>query len=112
MSTSIKIIAAFSCLLIALLVLIKKGRIPVKYSLIWIFAAVVMILFGCFPYLASKISTLLGFQLPSNMILTVFLGLVILISISQTIILSQQTKRINFLVQEVSLLKAKIEKDK
>ena len=83
---------------------------PVKYALVWIFSAVVMILCACFPQIIGFITRLLGFELISNVILSIFLGLLICITISLTVIVSGQAKKIDLLVQEVSLLKQKVEK--
>ena len=103
----IEIIVAFFFLLCVILYNLKKGKMPVKYALVWIFSAVVMILCACFPQIIGFITRLLGFELISNVILSIFLGC---ITISLTVIVSGQAKKIDLLVQEVSLLKQKVEK--
>ncbi len=105
-----KILIAFSVLLIIVFALVKKGKIPVKYALVWIFSALVMIVAACFPNGIQNISEFFGFELSSNFILTLFLGLVILITICLTIIMSEQSKKINMLIQEISILKEKLDK--
>ncbi len=105
----IEIILAFFILLCVILYNLKKGKMPVKYALVWIFSAVVMILCACFPQIIGFITRLLGFELISNVILSIFLGLLICITISLTVIVSGQSKKIDLLVQEVSLLKQKAE---
>lgn len=105
----IEIILVFLVLLGIILYNLKKGKMPVRYSLIWIFSAVVMILCACFPQIIGFITRMLGFELISNVILSIFLGLLICITISLTVIVSSQEKKINLLVQELSLLKQKVE---
>ena len=110
MSIYSEVAIAFAVLLIIVLVLLRKNKLPVKFALVWLFSSLVMIIVGCFPRVMDFVKNILGFQLASNVILTVFLGLLILITISLTIIISEQEKKIKLLVQEVSLLKEKINK--
>ncbi|MBQ6477595.1 MAG: DUF2304 domain-containing protein [Bacilli bacterium] len=99
-------------LLIIIIDLLKKGRIPVKYAIAWCFALV----FGCIllaiPNLLSTISKFLGFELPSNMVLTVFILLLFLITIVLTVMIAGQKKKTTLLIQEVSLLKEQLQKQK
>ena len=104
----IEIIVAFFFLLCVILYNLKKGKMPVKYALVWIFSAVVMILCACFPQIIGFITRLLGFELISNVILSIFLGLLICITISLTVIESGQAKKIDVLVQEGLVLKEKV----
>ena len=106
----IEIILAFTVLLFVIFFILRKGKMPVKYSLVWLFSAVIMILSACFPQIIGFITRILGFELISNVILSIFLGLLIFITISLTVIISGQAKKINLLVQEVSLLKQKKKK--
>lgn len=99
------IIIAFSFLFILLLMLIAKKKLPVKYALVWLFASLIMIIGGVFPKVFEFIRNILHFELISNVIITVFLGLLILITISLTIFISDQNKKITLLIQEVSMLK-------
>lgn len=106
----LEIISVFILLIIFIMYLLKKGRVSIKYSLVWIFASLVMIFFGIFPGLLVNLSSILGFEVPSNMILFVFLGLLIAICIALTVILSEQKKKTILLIQEVSILREMVEK--
>ncbi len=108
-SLSIKILIVFLLLIAALVILVRKGKMPVKYSLIWFFTSIVMIIGACSPSIVEFFRKLLGFELVSNAILSVFLGLVILITIFLTVVVSGQSKKINMLIQEISILKKQVE---
>lgn len=86
-------------------VLLKKEKIPVKYSLVWILTATVILLVSVFPEFLYMVTKLLGFQTTSNMIIGIILCLLLTITVILTIIVSRQNKRITLLIQEVSLLK-------
>ena len=98
------------CLVAALLALVtfyivRKGRITVKYSVFWFLSSVLLFITGIMPSFLEKISSFLGFQVVSNLVIAVFIFILIIINISLTIIVSSQTNKINLLIQEVSLLK-------
>lgn len=89
---------------------LKKGRIPVKYSLLWCMAVVVLLVLVLFPEVLIWFANIMGFQTISNLVIGVFLVILFFITISLTIIVSGQKKKITLLIQEVSMLKEKNEK--
>lgn len=104
---SILLLALF--LLVGVIVLVKKGRIPVKYSLIWIFCILILCAVALIPGILMLVSSMLGFLTMSNMVIGIFLVILLIITLSLTVIVSGQKKKINLLIQEISLLKAKRE---
>ncbi len=92
-------------LVLITVMILKKGRMPVKYSLIWLFSGIVIMLVGLVPRFWEGISKSLGFLTISNMIIGVFIFILLLITMSLTIIVSGQKKKITLLIQEISLLK-------
>jgi hypothetical protein len=97
---------AFSVLfLIAVLHLVRKGRLQVKYSLLWLFSALVLFICAVFPHIVTVFSSILGILTPSNFVFLVGLSLLILICLSLTVIVSWQSRDIRALVQEIALLK-------
>ncbi len=92
--------------------ILRKGRIPEKYSLIWFFIAFIILLVGIVPNFVDLISELLGFEVMANMITAIILLLMTFVTMSLTIIVSGQKKKITLLIQEVSLLKKELEEKK
>lgn len=87
---------------------LKKGKIPIKYSLFWFLSALIILSISLFPNLLSIIKDLMGFQTISNMIIGIILTLLLVITFLLTMIVSKQKNQITLLIQEVSLLKNKI----
>lgn len=87
---------------------LKKGRIPEKYSLLWYCFALIILLVGIFPNLFSFISSKLGFQVMSNLIISIIIGLLILLTMALTIMIAGQKKKTTLLIQEISLLKNEV----
>lgn len=114
MNTSLQITIVVMCIIFLMLTLrmVVKGRLQIKYSLLWVVLAVLLLVLSLFPMLATFISELLGFQSPSNFVFMLGLFFLLLISMSLSIIVSWQATYIRSLVQSVALLEKKIELDK
>lgn len=99
-------------LLLIILWTLKKDCMPVKYSLIWVLSSMIIFLVGATPYVFVGFSKMLGFETMSNLIIGMFIFILLMITISLTVIASGQKKKITLLIQEVSILKEKIENGK
>lgn len=107
MSLNLKILSALFCLIIIFIVLyfVRKNKIIVKYSFIWLTSSGFLLILILFPQLLEFMTKLIGIQVASNMVFSIILALLVFITISLTIIVSSQTKKIRLLIQEVSMLK-------
>lgn len=99
-------------LLLVTTYILRKGRIPEKYALLWYFISLVILILTFFPGVFSFLSNKLGFQVMSNLIIGMMLVLLIFLTMSLTIIVSGQKKKTTLLIQEISLLKAKINNER
>ena len=97
-------------LALIILRLIAKNKLPVKYSLFWLISSFVVFLVGVFPGFIRIFTKLIGFENSSSLVACVIIGLLLLITLLLTIIISEQKRKLLLLVQEVSLLKQKIDK--
>ena len=109
MSLKLKIcILLFSLLLFIITsYLLKKEKISVKYSLVWYFISLILIIVALMPFVMNFIQKIIGFDSMSNMIIGIILCLLVFCNLALTIIVSGQKQKINLLIQEVSILKAK-----
>ena len=101
-------IAAVLIFFFAIINLIKNRRLLLKYSLLWLFSGLVLLLLAIFPQLLNKMSRLIGVYSPVNALFAVLLccGLVLMISFS--VIMSGNKKAVVRLTQEISLLENRI----
>ena len=90
-------------------ILISRGRLQLKYSLLWLLLCLVMIVVSIWPAPVYRLSSLLGFITPSNFMIVVGMLLMLAILLSLTVIVSWQSGYIRSLVQEVALLKKNLE---
>ncbi len=101
----------FSVLLFVITtIILKKGRMPEKYSLLWYFISLVIFVVAVFPNAFALITHKTGFQTMSNMIIGIILVLLTFLTMALTIIVSGQRKKTTLLIQELSILKSEINK--
>ena len=90
-------------------IILKKEKIPIKYSLLWYFSAIIVLLVSIFPTALEVFQNFFGFETLSNLIIGMFISILLFLTMALTIIVSGQNKKIILLVQEVSFLKSKLE---
>ena len=107
MTNNLRIAMVIFSLMIVFIVLwaLKKDKMPVKYSIIWFAAALMILILAVFPEIFMYMAKLLGFNMMSNMVMAVFIGMLLIITMVLTMIVSKQKKQITLLIQEVSILK-------
>lgn len=109
MSTSLVLVSGiFSVFIIIFIIyLVHREKVNIKYSLVWLILFLALLICLIVPGLLNGITKLLGFQTPSNMVLSLLIAVLVVINISNTVINSNQDKKIRLLVQELSILKKK-----
>lgn len=101
-----------ACILVVVVMqILHKEMIPVKYSLLWWIAIIILMVLALWPDFFLLFVNLMSFQTTSNMVIGVFIVILLFITMSLTVIVSSQKNKINLLIQEVSMLKEKV-KDK
>lgn len=87
--------------------LIKKEKLVIKYALVWILSILFVTVCVLIPNFMNFISTFLGFKTPSNMLLVMLIGVLFVMCISLTVIVSGLKETNKKLIQEISMLKSK-----
>ena len=101
------VITACLVLLCFVLRLVLKDSLQLKYSLLWIVLALVLLVCGLFPQPLYFISSLFGFQTPANFVLG-FLFLICIV-LSMACLSSKQSSAIANLTQRIALLEKELE---
>ena len=98
-------------LFVFIFALLRKGRIPVKYALIWFFAVLIILITSIIPNLMENLAKLLGFELLSNMVLCLLIAVLMFVTIVLTVMIASKKKKTTLLIQELSILKAEVKKN-
>ena len=94
--------------LFVILWLMKKQKLLVRYSIIWLFSAAVLALFAVFPYIVLVLRDLTKIVTPSNLIFMIAIAFLLLISLCLTSIVSGLSEKIKKLAQQNALLERRV----
>lgn len=110
MSTALRISLLVGILvyIIAILSFLRKKKLNLKYSLLWLLSAAVLLIMDIFPVTVNRLAKFLGFAMTVNAVFLVFIFFILLILISLTSIVSRQQERIKTLTQETALLTKRV----
>lgn len=89
--------------------LVRVKRLELKYALVWFLVGVLLLVFDLSPGLLEGLTRLMGIALPINMLFFLGFGFVLMILFSQTIVISNLTRKTKRLTQEVALLHRRID---
>lgn len=111
MQLEIQIIVAVGLLVLLFYIIrmIRKRDLEVKYALSWMGAIVVLLIFDAFPPIMGMLAGLLGIEVPSNWLFILGFCFFILLVLSLTIALSKLSNKNKDLIQEIALLKQRVE---
>lgn len=88
---------------------IKQKKIKISFSIFWILTGGVLIIALAIPNLITNISKMLGFELTVNMIFCTAIFICFYLIFNLNILLTKENKKNIVLVQELSLLKKRVE---
>lgn len=111
--TNIQIEMSVATILLLTLITIslKKNRISTKSSVAWLLLPIVFLLIAIFPEPIAAFSNWLGFETFSNFIFLVTIASLIILCFFLTVSINHQQNQITKLIQELSILKAKEQKN-
>lgn len=116
MLASLKVFLIFITIVYLLLIikLIKKRELNINFSIFWIFAGIALIgaliIMLIVPGVMGKISRMLGFEVPANMVFCISIFTLFYIGLDLTWKISKENKKSIILTQEISLLKERVNK--
>lgn len=110
MTTTLRILIFIGILSYYVLIFyfLRKRELALKYTLLWMIAGVIMLLFDLFPQLLTFMVHLFGIELPVNGIFALCIFFLIILLMSITSIVSKQTERIRTLTQQIAILEKRI----
>ena len=95
--------------LVVVIELIRRGRLKERYSLLWLLAGGILLVFSLWRGLLEYVSRLIGiFYPPSFLFLLAFLFL-LLITLHFSVVISGLSEKNKRLAQELALLRQKVE---
>ncbi len=109
-SLRITLIAALMIYFLCIGYMLKRKRLELKYSLLWLFAGIVMLLLVIFPNILEKFAVWLGIiNYLNGLFSAIIFGLIVLLMYFTMLISELHSKQRN-LVQENALLEERVRK--
>jgi len=96
-------------LLAVIIYLVRKNKLKIQYSLLWILAGIVILFFSSYRQLLEKIAALLDVYYPPSLLFLLGLFFTLMILLHFSLIISKLFERNKILTQELMLLKHKLE---
>ena len=105
MSTALRALLLFASVLTVIWILrqIRKFKVKMEDAIFWMFFAAVLLILAIIPELSFKLSELLGFMAPINLVFIVIIFLLVEKIFTLSIIVSQLEEKIGILSAEVAL---------
>ena len=111
MTIELRIFIAIICILFFgyTLLQVKRNRLMLRYSLVWLVLAAVLFVFSIFTGPISVLSSMIGFLTPANFVLFIGLFFVLLMSLSYARAISEKNTQITRLTQQIALLEKRLD---
>ncbi len=87
---------------------IRHGKMSLNHSLLWIFVSMILLLIAIFPGIAFWLTSLIGMELPINMIFLFFSLFSIVLLIYLTKVISKEDRVNRRLTQQIALLERRV----
>jgi len=91
-----------------ILYLIKKGKLEIKYSIIWMAFSAAMLMFAIFPYFVLILGDIAGVIDPVNFIFLSQIVFILLILLSVSAVISGFSQKIKKLAQANAFLEKRV----
>lgn len=88
--------------------LLKGKKFALKYSLLWLFAGMVMFIVAIWPQILVKLAEFLGVKVATNGLFAMCIFFIVVILISITVVISDFSIRIKGLIQNIALLEERV----
>lgn len=88
---------------------VKRKNMRIGYLVFWSITGVILIVALLIPNLVENVSNLLGFEMPINMIFSGAIFVILYLIFNLTILISKEQNKNVLLIQEISMLKKRVE---
>ena len=102
------LIAAIIVYFIMILIFLKNKTLELRYTLLWMFAGMILAVLVIWPELLSRLVRLAGIQSNMNGLFIMAIAFIVMIMMSLTSIVSRQTNKIRHLIQEIAILEKRV----
>ena len=96
--------------LVVLFEMLRRHRLREKYALIWFVIAIGVLVVALFPVLLQKATSLLGLQVPANLLFFIASLVLLILTLQHSYELGRVEERTRTLAEEIALLRLELER--
>jgi len=85
--------------------LVRRRRLRERHALFWMLLGLALILLGLLPDVTERVSSMLGFELPSNLIFFVSIIVLFALALQAGVEIARLERHVRILAEEVALLR-------
>lgn len=93
---------------VLLVLLMRRGSMSIKYSLVWVFAGLIMLILIVWPDILYRFSMLVGISMPVNALYSFIFFCMLIILVSLTAIASGMNEKIKKLTQTQAIMEQRL----
>lgn len=97
------------CLVIFVIELVRRNKLQESYSILWIIISILIIILTVSESILNHFAAWIGIDYAPSLLFLVAIVFLLALSIKFCIIHTLQNKKITMLIQELSLLKSKVD---
>lgn len=102
-------IAGSATLLFLIFELIRRGKLKERYSLLWLFSGIVLLVLSLSRSLLEYFSRLVGIYYPPSLLFLIAFVFLLFITMHFSVVISGLTEKNKKLAQQIALLRQEIE---
>ena len=102
------LIVAIIVYFIMILIFLKNKTLELRYTLLWMFAGMMLAVLVIWPELLGRLVRLVGIQSNMNGLFIMAIAFIVMIMMSLTSIVSRQKNKIRHLIQEIAILEKRV----
>lgn len=110
MSETLRVVLLIGVILYFLVIvhLLRKRILMLKYSLLWLFTGIILIVIDIWPQILYGVTEIMGIEKPVNGLFLITLAFGDGILMSLTVINSKQSNKLKILTQSIALLEKRV----
>lgn len=109
MSSQIVPLVLGTILLVTVFEFVRRRHLRERSAIFWMLLGVSLVLVGLFPALTARVSSTLGFELPSNLVFFVSIIMLFALSLQAGVEIARLERHNRVLAEEVALLRLAID---
>lgn len=106
---SIVVVVVALLFLLFTVYLIKRGKLLLRYSLMWMLLSILILIVAIFPQPILNLAHLLGFSVGSNFIFSIAIFFLLVLCMTQSQAISQQVVKNKGSIQRIALLEKRLD---